>query len=173
LESIAVITLRQTYISTSYTHTVHHIKSLFLTTPLCQRLKESNYNKCSKTEKMSPITSHRECWVSGMLLFMCSGWTSVPIIQLSWTYLHFLTVCHQSVTAVVSGNQCNSGQLKRDSEGGTSLYSIMGNKAAACFLSKRFLLYSVFLFFFSYLSLYWIFDTKKRQRRAAEGRRAV
>lgn len=102
---------------------------------------------------MSPITSHRECRVGGMLLFMCSRWTSVPIIQLSRTYLHFLTVCHQSVTAVISGNQCNSGQLKRDCEGGTSLYSIMGNKTVACFLSKRF---SFILFFFSFFptSLY-------------------
>lgn len=117
--------------------------------PLCQRLKESsNYNKCSHYEKMSPITSHRECWVGAMLLFMCSRWTSLPIIQLSRTCLHFLNVCHQSVTAAISGNQCNSDQLKCDCEGGTSLYSIMGNKTAACFPSKRFLLHSVFLLFF-------------------------
>ncbi len=47
-----------------------------------------------------------------MLLFICSRWTSIPIIQLSRTCLDFLNIGHQSVTAVISGNQCNSGQLK-------------------------------------------------------------
>lgn len=145
-------------------YTVQHTLRHYFALCHCQRLKESsNYNKCSQNEKMSPITSHGEFWIGGMLLFMCSRWTSLPIIQLSRTCLHFLNVGHQSVTAVITGNQCNSGQLKCDCEGGTSLYSIMGNKTAACFLSKRFLLHSVFPLFFLPLSILDIWYKEKAE----------
>lgn len=131
---------------------------------LCQWLKEfSNYNKCSQTERMSPITSHGECWLwrdafvyMFKLNFNSHNSTKPDIPRL----ISHLNICHQSVTAVISGNQCNSGQLKCDCEGGTSLYSIMGNKTAACFLSRKKKCSSLFFC----LSLYWIFDTKKKQR---------
>lgn len=107
---------------------------------------------------MSPITSHGECWVwqdafvyMFKLNFNSHNSTKPDIPRL----ISHLNICHQSVAAVISGNQCNSGQLKCDCEGGTSLYSIMGNKTAACFLSKKKKkkLNSFFLLFFS-ASLY-------------------
>lgn len=102
---------------------------------------------------MSPITSHGECWVwQDAFVYMFkvnfnSHNSTKPDIP--WLISH-LNICHQSVTTVISGNQCNSGQLKCDCEGGTSLYSIMGNKTAAWFLSKK--KKNVIHFFFSFFS---------------------
>lgn len=126
--------------------TTHKVKSFFLYAKgKWSIFKEStNYNKCFQTEKMSPITSHGERSVGGLLLFMCSRWTSIPIIQLRWTCPRFLNVCHQSVTVVISGNQYEPGRFKCDCEGGTSLCSITGGKSVVCFLSKSFLFFLIF-----------------------------
>lgn len=119
----------------------------------------------SKLKRCLPLLAT----VHGMLLFICSRWTSIPIIQLRRTCLCFLNVCHQSVTVVISINLVGLSATARVAQ--ACIQSQRGRLACGLLSIKEFCVFFVSFFLLLAILDIWYIINAEEGSPGSEGRR--